>query len=318
MWEGRWLDVSSPVRRVAIVGGTHGNELNGVYIQRALKMAGVRGEGFDVVMLEANPEAAKLNRRYVEEDLNRCFKVEDLENPGRTSLEQNRAREINEILGPKKSKTPRADFVIDLHGTTSNSGTALMMHPKDSFSHALAAHLQHLDPSVRICHWFDSESPTLPSVGRSGLTFEVGPISWGVVEPELYSNSLRLIQAALSYIAAHNSFVEGSSQLQTESCSVDAYARIRPVSFPRYESGEFQGDLQAMLHPNLHGNDFSPLAIGDPIFKRWDGTDIYFDGPEEGEDLTFFFANEAAYYEKNVAFVLARTRKLTIQRLKLS
>eukprot|EP00188_Purpureofilum_apyrenoidigerum_P000624 Plantae.Rhodophyta-Purpureofilum_apyrenoidigerum.ctg1286.p1 GENE.Plantae.Rhodophyta-Purpureofilum_apyrenoidigerum.ctg1286~~Plantae.Rhodophyta-Purpureofilum_apyrenoidigerum.ctg1286.p1 ORF type:complete len:323 (+),score=43.67 Plantae.Rhodophyta-Purpureofilum_apyrenoidigerum.ctg1286:108-1076(+) len=319
-WKGRWLDEHSKVNCVAVIGGTHGNERNGVYLQRALKNAGASGP-FELIMVEANPQAVELNRRYVDCDLNRCFSQEQLERDAISppeNVERRRAQELNKLLGPKSSSTPRADIIIDLHNTTANTGVALMMHANDKFAHALGAHLQHLDPSVHICNWATGEPPFLPSVGRSGITFEVGPAPWGVVVPKLYSNSLRLLQASLAYIAAHNNALDGAAPLQSKEESIDVYMRVRDIPFPRHPAGDSLGDIAAMLHPQIHGADFGRLRLGDPIFQRWDGSDITFEGPEDGEDLTFFFANEAAYYEKNVAMTLARRKKKTVRRLMVS
>ena len=44
----------------------------------------------------------------------------------------------------------------------------------------------------------------LPSVGRSGMTFEVGACPWGCLVADLYAQSRKLILAALDFIEAHN------------------------------------------------------------------------------------------------------------------
>ena len=64
------------------------------------------------------------------------------------SLEHRRARELDQLLGPKRSATPRADFVIDLHNTTAETGVALMIAPTDEFAHEVAHYLTLLDASV--------------------------------------------------------------------------------------------------------------------------------------------------------------------------
>ena len=55
--------------------------------------------------------------------------LDDVE--GQNTLEHRRARELNELLGPKRSANPRADFVIDLHNTTAATGCAFP-HPSPS------------------------------------------------------------------------------------------------------------------------------------------------------------------------------------------
>ena len=70
--------VSLPaLSRVAVCGGTHGNELSGVYLVRErLKKKQQQREGqesFSVTMVMGNPRAVQQCRRYTEADLNRCF-----------------------------------------------------------------------------------------------------------------------------------------------------------------------------------------------------------------------------------------------------
>ena len=67
------------------------------------------------------------------------------------SIEHQRARELNELLGPKRSTEPNTDFIIDLHNTTAQTGVALMLAPNDSFAYEVANHLMEVDPSVRLC-----------------------------------------------------------------------------------------------------------------------------------------------------------------------
>ncbi len=65
--------------RVAVCGGTHGNELSGVYLVRELlktEKKGAEKEGEEeqpVMLVLSNPWAVQQCRRYVNTDLNRCF-----------------------------------------------------------------------------------------------------------------------------------------------------------------------------------------------------------------------------------------------------
>lgn len=66
--------------RVAVCGGTHGNELSGVYLVRELlkeekkvKEKEDEEEPVAVLMVLSNPRAMQQCRRYVDTDLNRCF-----------------------------------------------------------------------------------------------------------------------------------------------------------------------------------------------------------------------------------------------------
>lgn len=68
--------------RVAVCGGTHGNELSGVYLVRELlkaqKEAKEKKEEEEekppsVLLVLSNPWATQQCRRYINTDLNRCF-----------------------------------------------------------------------------------------------------------------------------------------------------------------------------------------------------------------------------------------------------
>ncbi|CAB1351900.1 unnamed protein product, partial [Coregonus sp. 'balchen'] len=83
------IGVLLTVSRVAVFGGTHGNELSGVYLVREKK---VEEDGHVSVM--SNPRAVQQCQRYMETDLNRCF-----------------------TLSPEAT-----DLVCDLHNTTANLG----------------------------------------------------------------------------------------------------------------------------------------------------------------------------------------------------
>merc|ERR1719167_1857623 len=108
---------------------------------------------------------------------------------------------MDQCLGPKRSPDPRCDLIIDLHNTTAATGIALLMAPDDEFSHELGYHLMSLDNEVRIVDWNDQADWALcPSVGRSGMTFEVGPCPWGCLVPELFARSKRLVLAMLDYV----------------------------------------------------------------------------------------------------------------------
>lgn len=64
--------------RVAVCGGTHGNELSGVYLVRELLKEEKEEEEkeqkpLSVMLVLSNPWAVQQCRRYISTDLNRCF-----------------------------------------------------------------------------------------------------------------------------------------------------------------------------------------------------------------------------------------------------
>jgi len=181
-----------PVRRVAIVGGTHGNELLGIELVRLLQRQPeeAQRESFETVCVLANPEATAVCQRYVSVDLNRCFTAATLggAEPDAASVEEARARELDAMLGPKRSESPQCDVCLDVHTTTSAVGTCLMMAQEDALAVELAAYLQRRRPSIRIVFWAGgrAETSTLPTLARSGMTVEVGgsmPMRMHVLRP---------------------------------------------------------------------------------------------------------------------------------------
>ena len=61
--------VSNSICKVAIVGGTHGNELTGVYLVRKFDRFPelLNRPSFECVTLIANPQAVVANRRYIDQ-----------------------------------------------------------------------------------------------------------------------------------------------------------------------------------------------------------------------------------------------------------
>ena len=140
------------MKSIAICGGTHGNETNGVMLARYFNSL-LQSNPFpydplwknhqsidSLKVMFSNPEAMKQNVRYIDEDLNRCFLMNDLckhkddksKELKRRNLayERKRSQELNTILGPKGS-AKSTDLIIDLHTTTSNTKINMIMSPKD-------------------------------------------------------------------------------------------------------------------------------------------------------------------------------------------
>lgn len=65
------------LNRMAICGGTHGNEMTGVYLvqemARRQKEEGEKAWPLPLILVLSNPLAIQQCRRYTDTDLNRCF-----------------------------------------------------------------------------------------------------------------------------------------------------------------------------------------------------------------------------------------------------
>ena len=211
---------TSVVKNVAVVGGTHGNEYTGVWCIKALDKAAdkLRQQypSLAISTLLANPQAHFENKRFVDEDLNRQFSHELLhgveEKDGLPeTVESLRAKEINEILGPKFAETHSTDVVIDLHSTTSNMGLSVIIAEGDSLMAQAAAYviikcggekndvraLMHSHPSRE-------SRPNLSSTGRHGFTIEVGPVPQGVIRHDAVERTDEALYALLEFFERRN------------------------------------------------------------------------------------------------------------------
>lgn len=294
-----------PFSRVAVTGGTHGNELSGVYIVREMKKQNVGQVGpLSVSPILSNPPAIEVCRRYTDKDLNRCFTDALLSAPLTDSspYELRRAHELNALLGPKGSDQA-IDLVCDLHNTTSNMGLCFIF---DNFSWIpphIVKYTQNKMPSapVRVIYMDISKSETysVDSVAKNGFAIEVGPQPHGVLRADIYNLMKEAVDHTIDWL---NKFNAGTT---FQGGDVEVFVLVKSIDYPRNPD---TNELTAAIHPQLQDNDFKLLRRGDPIFKSFTGETVNY----EGEELYPFFINEAAYYEKKIAFHLAKKKTLTI------
>lgn len=288
------------IKRVAIVGGTHGNELTGAYLVKKFEQSPslIKRSSFESLTLLANPKAFAVGRRYIERDLNRCFKSENLSNPTLLSYEDSQAKAIEQILRPKGH--PNVDVIIDLHSTTANMGLTIILINDHPFNLRLAAYLSSINPLVNVYRWQQSgqESPFLRSICKLGCAIEVGPIAQGVLNATLFQQTEELIHAVLDYLNAYN---QGKSLLVP---SMTLYQCVEIIDYPKNQRGE----LQAMIHPQLQSRDYKPLNPGEPMFLMFDGQTIAYEGKSTVYPV---FINEAAYYEKGIAMCLTEKQHIS-------
>lgn len=294
-----------PIKKIAIFGGTHGNELTGVFLVKHWLKNGseIQRTGLEVKPFITNPKAVEKCTRYIDCDLNRVFNPENLGKMMSEDLpyEVKRAQEINNLFGPKNSDNSY-DIIFDLHNTTSNMGCALIL--EDSRNDFLIQMFHYIKTSLAPlpCYVYLIEHPVLKygttrSIARYPVGIEVGPQPQGVLRADILEQMRKMIKHALDFIQYFN---EGK---QFPPCDIEVYKVVEKVDYPRNESGE----IAAVIHPNLQDQDWKPLHPGDPVFVSFDGNII----PLGGDHTVYpVFVNEAAYYEKKEAF--AKTMKLTL------
>ena len=290
--------IAKPIEKIAIVGGTHGNELTGVYTIEKLARFPERlaRYGFEVVTLLANPQAIAANRRYIDRDLNRSFDNDDLANPALTGYEDSRAREIAQTL-------KQVDLIIDLHSSTSQMGLTILPSSSHPFNLRLSAYLSQIHPDVRVCYGLkcNGDDPMLRSLSPLGCTIEVGAVAQGILDADLFAKTELLIDAILDYVAAMNA---GTPLPAPDEVTV--YKTLTSIDYPRDTAGKLQG----MIHPQRQFQDYQPLHPGDPLFVTFVGETI----PYVGTDTVYpIFINEAAYYEKGIAMTFTDKQQWQVE-----
>ncbi|KAF3816513.1 hypothetical protein GH733_013861 [Mirounga leonina] len=274
-----------PIKKVAIFGGTHGNELTGVFLVKHWLENGaeIQRTGLEVKPFITNPRAVKKCTRYIDCDLNRVF---DSENLGKTMskdlpYEVRRAQEINHLFGLKDNEDSY-DVIFDLHNTTSNMGCTLIL--EDSRNDFLIQMFHYIKTSLAPlpCYVYLIEHPSLKyattrSIAKYPVGIEVGPQPQGVLRADILDQMRKMIKHALDFI---QNFNEGK---EFPPCAIEVYKIMEK------------------------DQDWKPLHPGDPVFLTPDGQII----PLGGDGTVYpAFVNEAAYYEKREAF--AKTTKLTL------
>jgi len=291
------------IKRVAIVGGTHGNELTGVYLVKKFDRApeSIGRSTFETIALLANPQACEIGRRYVDIDLNRCFRQQDLQNPHLSSYEAQRAKEIYHIISSKN--TQQQSLIIDLHSTTSNMGLTFILASQHPFNLQLAAYLTSVYPHLKllVSATNNYDSPLLRSLSELGGTLEVGAVPQGVLDASLFQQTEQVVGTILDCVESYN---QGTMPVATNPLTV--YQSIRAIDYPRNEKGE----IQAMIHPRLQSRDYEALNPGDPMFLTFDGESVLYEGKSTVYPI---FINEAAYYEKGIAMCFTQKQIVSIE-----
>ena len=289
------------INRVAIVGGTHGNEFTGAYLIKKFEqqLDLIKRPSFETLTLLGNPQAFVESRRYIDKDLNRSFRSQDLQNPTLENYEDKRAKLIEKMLGSKGKC--QVDVIVDLHSTTANMGLSLLLGELHPFILQLAAYLSSINPEVKVCYpQQNEESSVLRSLCDFGFAIEVGPVAQAVLNAELFQKTEKLIYAVLDYLEGIN---QGVFSKINRTLTLYKYAGT--IDFPRNEHGEIQG----MIHPQLQFRDYEPLHPGDPIFLTFDGQAIAYTGTSTVYPI---FINEAAYYEKGIALCLTEKQQIEV------
>ena len=291
------------IKKLAITGGTHGNEYTGVYLIKKWKLQPelLKRSNFETLFLHTNEKAIQDVRRYVDHDLNRAFNVDDLANPTLVTHEAKLAKELNQFLGPKGDKDTNVDFIVDLHSTTSNMGLSIVVSNESALTWKAIAYLCQKEPALNVYRWQgDEEDAFVDSIAPHGFAIEVGGVAQGILRADLFLQTEALVYHLLDFFEKFNAGVDINLPKKLE-----IYDHIKLVDYPR----DADGDISAMVHQDRQDRDFSLITSGDPLFLTLSGETI----PYKGDSLYTLFINEAAYYEKGFAMCLVEKKTIMIE-----
>ena len=382
--------------KVTVVGGTHGNEYTGVWciksLDRQLAAAAAAASSsssssllssssivqkcpnLKISTLLGNPIAHLQNKRFVDQDLNRQFSYkalarttkEESSSSSSCCLESNRAKEINQLLGPKKfekydddnndqddtTNGPNTDCIIDLHTTTTNMGTTLIVGEGDPLMAQAAAYIIHKCSSSdgdertttsdnnnnnninnKVCvlmhtHKDQRSRPHLSSIAPHALSIEVGPVPQGILRHDVVEKTQRALDAALEFLQRHQTDPKALQEELTAAFPGGGVPCYR--SAPAKRSGEMSSKIpwpcdgenenfpSWMVHKSVQDRDFREIRTGDPLFVDLDGNIINYDG-SHGSPVLLMFVNEGGYYysSSGTGISVARRERYSLETGKL-
>ena len=285
------------MQNILIAGGTHGNELTGIFlVNHWLKNKNCfEAYPFHTELLLSNPGAAAAGQRYLDEDLNRCF----VQLEGVTDNTVTREKQLAMELKEKFSGSCQPDFIIDMHTSTSNMGITLMIENLDVNLY-IADYVRARIPGVNIYAFepCDRTKGCLRSMSPHAIGVEIGPVPQNL----LCHRTLEMMEATVSSILKGIESIGRDAQKIERQRPRDIYTHVKTIQFPqRILESEF------FLHKDMETKNYQRLKKGDPVFVNVSGDVIVY---EDEDDLCPVFVNEAAYYDKNIAFSLVRKLRL--------
>ena len=275
--------------QVLLVAGTHGNEINGIWLFEQWEKSSVLINTHEIktVRVIGNPEATKVGKRYIHNDLNRSFKKESFFSINSLDFEKERADQLVKLYGIK-GKNP-CQIVLDFHTTTSAMGSCLVVYGRRDADLALAALIQNkLGLPIYLHESDEKQTGFLVESWPCGLVVEIGPIGQGLLNARIISQTKLILESLLEQIQE----VKILNPVFPEKLII--HRHIKSIDFPRDQKGLING----YVHHLRQSKDWLPLKKNDELFCKLNGETIKF---EENEQYIPVFINEAAYAEKNIA-----------------
>ncbi len=277
------------VQRILIVSGTHGNEINPVWAVNQFNREENRiKKGIEYEYIIGNPIAYEKGCRYLDVDLNRSFKEsKNYHQYKNTIYEINRANFLVDQFGIDGSKP--CQIAIDLHTTTANMGTSIVLYGRRFRDFCLAALLQNKFGLPIYLHEKDKDQTGfLVEAWPCGLVIEIGAVAQNFYDPKIINRFLIIISSLREEISKlQNKLIELPKELII-------HVHKGSIDYPRDEKGNIDG----LIHPERINQDWKMIKKGDPLFLDSHGIVHKYDGDQL---IWPVFIGEVAYKEKKIA-----------------
>ena len=275
--------------QVLLVAGTHGNEINGIWLFDEWNKSSplINTFGIKTYKVVGNPEAKKAGKRYIHQDLNRSFQEKTFLSANTSNFEIRRANELLNLYGDKGENS--CQIALDFHTTTSFMGSCLVVYGRRGADLALASLIQNqLGLPIYLHESDQKQTGFLVESWPCGLVVEIGPIGQGLLNSRIILQTKLILEALMEQI--HQ--VKNLNLFFPEKLII--HRHIKSIDFPRDDEGNIDG----YVHPLRQSKDWQELKKNDELFYKLNGETIRF---EEYERYIPVFINEAAYAEKNIA-----------------
>lgn len=276
------------VQRILIVSGTHGNEINPVWaVEQFNRKENSLNNGIEYEYIIGNPAAYEKGCRYVDVDLNRSFKEsENFDQHKNSFYETNRANFLVDEFGIEGSKP--CQIAIDLHTTTANMGTSIVMYGRRSKDFCLAALLQNKFGLPIYLHEKDkAQTGFLVEAWPCGLVIEIGAVAQNFYDQNIINRFSLILSSLREEIdKLKNKLIELPKELVV-------HVHQGSIDYPRDE----KGDIDGIIHPERINQDWKMIKKGDPLFLDSQGIIHKY----EWDQLIWpVFIGEVAYKEKKL------------------
>ena len=275
--------------KVLLVAGTHGNEINGIWLFDEWKKSPflINTYGIRTFSIIGNPEAKKAQKRYIHHDLNRSFKAESFLSDNCSNFEGRRASELVRLYG-EAGEEP-CQIALDFHTTTASMGSCLVVYGRRDADLALASLIQNqLGLPIYLHESDQKQTGFLVESWPCGLVIEIGPVGQSLLNSRIILQTKLILETLMEQI--HK--VMNSNLFFPDKLVI--HRHIKSIDFPR----DKEGNIVGCVHSVRQSKDWQVLKKDDELFHTISGDTIRF-----GEDEPYIpvFINEAAYMEKNIA-----------------